>query len=842
MRRPADWTSIGRYLILTGQLVLLVYIVDLFQIEKTRGLLGLAKLLVPAFVIHAFLPKAWRIPFFLLATLLGIFQLLGPVNGCWLLGLGAGMILISHLPPFRARFAAIAGVAIVLAALRVGWIPNPVPLVVWPIFGSMFMFRLVIYLYDVRHERSRAPLTQRIAYFFMLPNLYLPFFPIVDYATFRRTYYNDDDHRIYQSGIQYLCLGIAHLLLYRLVYHNAALPVTEIRNVGSLGRFLVANYLLYLRVSGQFHLIIGTLKLFGFNLPPTHNLFYLASGFSDFWRRINIYWKDFMTKCFFYPLFKKLQKRGAALALVVATGSLFLVTWLLHSYQWFWLRGSFPVTLHEGLFWGIVGLCVVGSTLYEYRHSRKVRLTPKPKGVWRALVLSLRVTGMFIIMSILWSLFTTSGIAEWRSLWSLPAEGWSSGALWCIVAVVAALGIGTAVQLLWARRRIAPKRPQMSSVRAAVLVCGFAVLLMVVGHLPGLGAISGRWGTVIQSLQATRLNTDDNYRLVAGYYEGLVNVNQHHLVIEMQWNRPRDWLNIVDAGATQWARPFIYELKPSVRVRYKGRRLETNRWGIRDKEYEKEKPEGTVRIAVVGGSEVFGPGLRPDQVFEALVERWLNENVGGPAGARVEILNFSCPGHFALMRCLTVEMKVLAFSPDIVLYVAHANDLDWTSMDIAGLLSPEEELPYPFLESLIERTGLSKSDSRPVVRKRLQPYAEEILRELYRRIVAACRGARAKAICVYMPTLGDLISYEGWTPEIRDTVLEIAKDSGFEVMDLSGAYAGYSLEELRLAPWDYHSNPKAHRLFARQLYQALEKEVIDLLPARGEVGFLREPQ
>ena len=75
-------------------------------------------------------------------------------------------------------------------------------------------------------------------------------------------------------------------------------------------QFLLATFLLYLRVSGQFHLIVGVLHLFGFRLPETHHLYFLASSFTDFWRRINIYWKDFMMKLVYYPSFFRLQRLG----------------------------------------------------------------------------------------------------------------------------------------------------------------------------------------------------------------------------------------------------------------------------------------------------------------------------------------------------------------------------------------------------------------------------------------------------------------------------------------------------------------------------------------------------
>jgi GNAT superfamily N-acetyltransferase len=81
--------------------------------------------------------------------------------------------------------------------------------------------------------------------------------------------------------------------------------------LGDTAWYALATFLLYLRVSGLFHLIVGLLRLFGFALPETHHLYYLSSSFTDFWRRINIYWKEFLTKVVFYPTFVRLYT-GAA--------------------------------------------------------------------------------------------------------------------------------------------------------------------------------------------------------------------------------------------------------------------------------------------------------------------------------------------------------------------------------------------------------------------------------------------------------------------------------------------------------------------------------------------------
>src|SRR3546814_50192 len=175
-----------------------------------------------------------------------------------------------------------------------------------------------------------------------------------------------DEHLIYQIGVDWMVRGILHLILYRIIYYYWTIGPAEVIDPDTLTQYLVTNFLLYLRISGDFHLITGMLLLFGFNLTPTHHHYCLSSSFTDFWRRINIYWKDFMMKIFYYPLFFKLRRYGDVPAIVVATVVVFLLTWLLHSYHWFWLLVAFPTICPDGLFWMTLALLFVVGALREF--------------------------------------------------------------------------------------------------------------------------------------------------------------------------------------------------------------------------------------------------------------------------------------------------------------------------------------------------------------------------------------------------------------------------------------------------------------------------------------------
>ena len=106
--------------------------------------------------------------------------------------------------------------------------------------------------------------------------------------------------------------GILQLILYRVVYQALVLQPTAVETAADLGRYLLWAVLAsILRVSGQFHVVVGVLCLFGFNLPETHHSYFLASSFTDFWCRINIYWKDFMMKIFDHPAYFGTEVNGA---------------------------------------------------------------------------------------------------------------------------------------------------------------------------------------------------------------------------------------------------------------------------------------------------------------------------------------------------------------------------------------------------------------------------------------------------------------------------------------------------------------------------------------------------
>src|SRR5205814_7544077 len=111
-------------------------------------------------------------------------------------------------------------------------------------------------------------------------------------------------------------------------------------------------------------------------------------------------------KIFYYPLYFKLRRWGPTRAMVLSTLFVFLATWLLHAYQWFWLRGSFLVAAPDILFWSILALLVVVNSLREATHGRTRTLANRGWTFRGTGGRALRTAGTFAVICLLWSLWS----------------------------------------------------------------------------------------------------------------------------------------------------------------------------------------------------------------------------------------------------------------------------------------------------------------------------------------------------------------------------------------------------------------------------------------------------
>jgi D-alanyl-lipoteichoic acid acyltransferase DltB (MBOAT superfamily) len=833
---PAAGTSVAiRQLLVFGQLLLAALVVYLYQVEGAN-FLRLFLLTIAGFAVNLVLPLKYRLPFFVVLSLAGAVVMFGAADAAWLLACGTVLIGLCHLP-FRmtVRVVALVVAGSLLAVSRGGLLAAPWSMAVWPILGSMFMFRLVLYMMALKSGQADRSLWGALAYFFMLPNLAFPLFPVIDYQTFQRTYYDREETTIYEQGLLWIARGLVHLLLYRFVYHSVLNDPVDVVTLGDLAQFMLGTLLLYLRVSGQFHLIVGLLHLFGFRLPETHKLYYLAHSFTELWRRINIYWTDFMMKAVFYPTYFKVKKLGPTKALVVATTAVFFTTWILHSYQWFWLRGGFPLTMQDTLFWGILGALVVRGAVKELKRAKKVRQRVTGWS-WR---LGLQAVTTFALFCFLWSLWSTESVTQW--LWMLGAA--ANPDLKGIVLV----GLTFTMVLLlggrdWDAASKTPSSPWIGALAQPTVRTVVPLLLLVILAQPRVQAAAApAVAEGLRAMQTTGLNARDAALQHRGYYEQLeVRAQPNAEVLDVVKSQRQNWIDLSGTGVLREREDMLTrDLYPSKSVDWNGHRFTTNRWGMRDRDYSMEKPPDTLRIALLGPSHVMGNGVSDGETFEAILEERLNRDFKHPKYSRVEILNFGVDGYSLTQQVAILEDRVLRFSPDVVIATHYQRNRSMTERYLLKLVWGKMDVP-PELHAMFERAGLTNVDrgrvpvpfatARKAARTvgldtrmpsgesaaRIRWIADDVLTWSFRRFAAVTRSHGITPLVLGVNAVIDDVPAE--IPLKR-----VIEAEHLPLVDLFDVFPEADRPALRAAPWDDHPNATGHRRIADRFYPELER-------------------
>ncbi len=115
--------------------------------------------------------------------------------------------------------------------------------------------------------------------------------------------------------------------------------------------------------------------------------------------------------------------------------------------------------------------------------------------------------------------------------------------------------------------------------------------------------------------------------------------------------------------------------------------------GMRDREHSLRKNPGTIRIAVLGDSNVEGLSVPAGRTFPSVLERELQRC----QARKVEVLNFGCSGYGTTQELIQLRTKAWKYSPDIVLLAFYpGNDIT----DNYRALNPNntEQCPYYTLE------------------------------------------------------------------------------------------------------------------------------------------------
>lgn len=816
-------------LLILGQLVLaaaVLFRLDMFN-SAFRRVFCLA---VIGFVVNALLPARFRLRFFVLLSAAALLLVLGGVPGTtwdtWTAVVrfagfalsGALVIAICFLPlNFWLRVALLSLLGLGFATFRSGTVGPDSLLAVWPLFASFFMFRAIVFIYEMSVTKSRPKPSEVLSYFLLLPNSGSALFPVVDFRTLVRSHYPDSKElELYQRGVNLVFRGLLHLIAYRFVNQLVSMEATAVTNGAQVIQFIAGATFTYLQVSGLFHLLVGMLVLFGFNLPDTNRRYFLASSFTDYWRRVNIYWKDFILKVFYNPTYFRLRRLGPMRALIGATLWSFFVTWLLHLYQTWWLKGGAQFSVTDALFWGILAVLILVNSVWELKRGRPRTLVAVAPTVASGAWLALRTVATFATIAVLWSLWATPTLAEWLTMWSFSDVDtvlWASAVLLVIALAKVLIEI-----IPWSTqqsfladffRRTAPTPAAVAAVLMFVLVAD---------HVGTRG-----WTPSLLAQQAVDvLHTGDSMtdtRANRGYYQRLGDKdegNQHFW--EMLHRRRAEYAYAGSFPVLDVSDFREHVLQPNVDMEAYDTRIRTNAWGMRDSPVDLRKPTGAVRIAVLGSSHTIGWGVLHEQTFESLLESRLAKEPLSPLGARrVELLNFAFPGYGPLAQELVLEKSAARFQPDVVLYVAHLVDGEWVVRDLAGALKNGVTVTDPVLQKALRDARITERTPQQLAAQRLQPAAPALLAHAYAKLARSIRAADAVARVVVLPVPTDL----PLPANAFDRQIAKLRRAGFGVYDLRNVFSGMAAPDLMVDEGWKHTNPLGHRIIANALYKEL---------------------
>lgn len=286
--------------------------------------------------------------------------------------------------------------------------------------------------------------------------------------------------------------------------------------------------------------------------------------------------------------------------------------------------------------------------------------------------------------------------------------------------------------------------------------------------------------------------------------------------------------------------------------------------GFRDVVFARPKPTGVYRIALLGDSVVYGTGVNQADTLARQLEGLFADRLGA---RRVEVMNCGVYAYNLRQEVGLLKHRVLAFEPDMVMFVAAINDASgpgmerdaeaesWESRAIGwlGLASGVWEAnDVQFAPPALQRmNGLRRHSvlidrvahvtfNALFARAKQKSYAADWAPDSPGRAAVRESLIAAKQMCgvrqidlrvAMYPSLNGSLDAD-FDGHAETAVLRaLSENLQIPFLDLFPALAGKDVEALRAHPHDRHPNRVAHGLVAHFLRDALmPMETTDLSP------------
>lgn len=225
--------------------------------------------------------------------------------------------------------------------------------------------------------------------------------------------------------------------------------------------------------------------------------------------------------------------------------------------------------------------------------------------------------------------------------------------------------------------------------------------------------------------------------------------------------------------------------------------------GFRDREWTKQKPPGTRRIAMLGDSFTCGMGVHEPDTLPRQLEAAL-QSTSPTSVKRIEVMNFGIAGWDTRTERLCYDTIAREFHPDlVVLVMVHNDDMSSQEEEEAGLHEPSAK-EGPAVAKLVRTLGRG---SRPGFGR----CVPEILA-----LQAAVERDHARLLVVIYAH-----SEFGENAALDQEIRTGLAGTGIPIVSLLGKFA--ELATVGVHPLDQHPNELAHRIAAAEIAKYIKE-------------------
>jgi len=794
-------------------MIMLSWISHFFNLEVILGVPKLLLIVLGGYVINIFLANRFKNILLAALSILAAFVVLNPLNVLILYALGILIFGVAELKvDKKAKLLCLLSLAIVLTFVRSNFSFDFIQGRTWVILASIFIFRTIIYFKQDESKNQQTPLLKKFNYFFLFPNLFAPLFPIVDYKDYHKDVDDSEIYSIQLDGINLVCLGVLQLLVYRVLYTYFLPSLGEINNVQSLIIYITVNYLLVFRLMGMLNISVGVIRMFGFKLPEIFNNIFIATCVSDFFRRLNIYWKEFLLNHFYYPIYFKYRKSGMFKALAISSVLTFIFNWFFHAYQWFWILGTSPIRWTDTIFWSAFSIVAIIEMLYQAKNPVKKR-----NQVLQLILWPLKVMLTFAFISIIWSLWTSPSVSFWIQTVSNGLKGDEQNYTFIFfVFVISYLSglvfkkyLDEGFESLFTKRRFLYRS----------LNLGFISIICLLTFSSFTSAVNKSFSFLISSFAKGEKNLDDSFKEAEGYYDGILEFNigsanwdsalENESIERTELNNLKDLKIEHDDLRSYSFKPFSRYVKGDIV-------FETNSFGIRDNMYPEIPGDDVTRIAFVGGSPESGLNISNDEILENIAESKLNL-LTEKSSRKFEILNFSRNGYTAPHYLKCTESDVIDSRSQYAFYVVRTRDFTFAYKKLYKSVIGEGKKMDTAISEFINDQGIEFYS--PMDKRTQKDFGEKIWKWSYQQIQSFCASNKVIPVLIYIPELNR--SSEASSDYV--SIKAFCSDNNFDLIDLSGVYDGENVLSLNKNKSEKanHPNAKGHAIIGDRLYREM---------------------